>query len=303
MGPAVPGGGDPAARYALLVSVSDYPGIGYEQSSDLAGPRADGEAMYDLLVNTYGLPAENVVVLRDAEATREAVVETFRRHLGQAGPDGAAFFHYAGHGSQLPAEVLPGGPSFSSAAPARAEADGLDEALVLWGRGAEFAYLLDHELGALAEGLTAGHVVLALDNCHSGDGTRGEGGEAALRRLPYAEIAGRLETPEALVPEAQNVGAERHVLLAAARDEQPSLELDGLSADGGRAGVFTTMLVQALREAGPDETFADLIARVRPAVQRMTRDEMGRYGYLPQDPQVEGAQSDVRIGDVLGPRR
>ena len=35
----------------------------------------------------------------------------------------------------------------------------------------------------------------------------------------------------------------------------------------------------------------------------MTRDEMGRYGYLPQDPQVEGAQADVRIGAVLGPRR
>ena len=185
-----PGGGDPAARYALLVSISDYPGIGYEQSSDLAGPRADGEAMYDLLVNTYGVPAENVVVLRDAEATREAVVEAFRRHLGQAGPEGAAFFHYAGHGTQLPAEVLPGGASLSSAAPARAEADGLDEALVLWGRGAEFAYLLDHELGALAEGLTAGHVVLALDNCHSGDGTRGEGGRRLSGAFPTPRSPG-----------------------------------------------------------------------------------------------------------------
>ena len=243
-----PGGGDPSARYALLVSISDYPGIGYEQSSDLAGPRADGEAMYDLLVNTYGVPAENVVVLHDAEATREAVVEAFRRHLGQAGPEGAAFSTTQGMEPSSPSKSSPAGRASSGRA-RRGGRPRRGPRAVGPRRGVRVPPR--PRAGRSRRGLRAGHVALALDNCHSGDGTRGEGGTAALRRLPYAEIAGRLETPEALVTEAQNAGAERHVLLAAARDEQPSLELDGLSADGGRASVFTTLLVRRSARPGP----------------------------------------------------
>jgi len=295
-------GGDPAGRYALIVSVADYPGLGRDQRADLVGPLADGRAVRQLLIETYGFRAEDIVTLRDGEATREAVVEAFRTHLGQAGPEGTAFFHYAGHGTQLPSEALPAG--LSAAGAARAEADGLEEALVLWGRGADYGYLLDHELGALAEGLTAGHTVVVLDNCHSGDGTRGEGGRAALRQLPFDAIAGRLDVPDGLLPEADaSAGAQRHVLLAAARAEQPSLELDGLAPDGGRAGVFTTLLVAALRDAPPEASFADVVAGVRARAERLTRTDMAAYGYEPQAPQVEGAQADTRVTDALGPRR
>ena len=289
-----PGGGDPADRYALVAAVSDYPGRGADLfQGDLAGPRADAEAVRALLVDHLGFAPQNVVVLRDAEVTREAIAEGFRRHLGQAGPEGAAFFHYAGHGVQLPAEAVPQG---------RAEEDGLDEALALWGRGDRVAYLLDHELGSLAEALPAGHVVLALDNCHSGDGTRGEGAtRGAVRRLAYRDIAGRIATPEAVIGGA-NAGAERHVLLSAARDNQPSLELDGLAPDGGRAGVFTTALVRALREAGPEDTFADVITRLRPTVERQTEETMEEEGFRPQSPQVEGAQADAAVRAALGPR-
>ena len=291
-------GGDPADRYALIVSVADYPGLGPDQPGDLVGPTADGAAVQKLLVEDYGFRPENVRVLRDAEATREAVVEAFRTHLGQAGPEGTAVFHYAGHGTQLPAEVLPTG-----FAATLAEDDALDEALVLWGRGGDYSYLLDHELGALAEGLSAGHAVVVLDNCHSGDGTRQERGgrvSSALRILPYDQMAGRIDRPDDLLGPRGTAGAERHVLLAAARDEQPSLELDRLAPDGGRAGVFTTALVRALREAGPETTFADVVASLRPLVGRMTGTEMARYGYRPQEPQVEGAQANARVREALG---
>ena len=303
-----PAGGDPAERYALIAAVSDYPGLGADPfQNDLSGPRADAERVRALLVDDLGFAPENVVVLRDAEVTRDALEEGFRRHLGQAGPEGAAFFHYAGHGVQLPEEAVPAG---------RAEADGLDEALALWGAGREVSFLLDHELGALAESLPAGHVVLALDNCHSGDGTRGAGTVGgAVRRIAYRDIAGRIAAPQALIaasgdasdgdtPGASgaDAGARRHVLLSAARAEQPSLELDGLAPDGGRAGAFTTALVRALREAGPEDTFAELIARIRPDVQRQTAALMEAEGFRPQSPQAEGAQATAAVRAALGPR-
>ena len=290
-----PGGGDPTERYALIASVADYPGLGLDASQDdLTGPRADADAIYALLVDDYGFAPENVVVLRDAEVTREAVAEGFRRHLAQAGEGGTAFFHYAGHGVQLPESLMP---------QARAEADGLDEALALWGRGGDVAFLLDHELGALAESLPAEHVVVALDNCHSGDGTRGEASGVGIRRLRYEDIADHLATPEALISDGVNVGAARHVLLSAAAAEQPSLELDGLAPDGGRAGVFTTLLVRALRGADPDESFSDVLERLRPRVEAATAEVMADEGFAPQQPQVEGAQAGQTIGAVLGPRR
>ena len=290
-------GGDPADRYALLVAVSDYPSVGPEEYGDLAGPRADADAMRDLLVGTYGFAPENVLVLRDADATRETVTEAFRRHLGQAGAGGTALFHYSGHGMQLPAAALP------TNVQGRAEDDGLDEALVLWGHGGEVSYLVDHELGALAEGLAADHTVLILDNCFSGDGSRALAGDdrgVAVRELLYEDVASRVRTPERLLSDDPNVGARRHVLLAASSPDQVSLELGGLAPDGGRAGVFTTALVRDLLEADGADSFERVVARVRGRVQRTTQSVMAEFGYLPQSPQVEGAQAGASLADVLG---
>ena len=82
-----PGGGDPNAKYALLVGVSDYPG----EASDLSGgPLLDVLLMKEVLVKRFGFKEENVLVLRDVEGNRDQVIEAFRRHLGQAGPNGTA---------------------------------------------------------------------------------------------------------------------------------------------------------------------------------------------------------------------
>ena len=60
------------------------------------------------------------VILLDGDATRAAVVDGFRTHLTQAGPDDTVLFYYSGHGSQ---EYAP--PEFWAVEP-----DHLDETLV-----------------------------------------------------------------------------------------------------------------------------------------------------------------------------
>ncbi|MDX1421308.1 MAG: caspase family protein [Rubricoccaceae bacterium] len=286
-GRVYPGGGDPAERYALLVGVNDYPAI----DADLNGTVNDVMKLQRVLIERYGFRPENVLALTDADATREHVIEAFRRHLGQAGPDGSAVFYYSGHGTQIP----DGYAGYSAAD----EADKADEALVLWGTGGQFSFLIDEELGGLADNLRAGHRLVILDNCHSGTGTR-DGGERLYRvralDLEDDEIAAHAQLPTARIAEADDAGPAGHVLLAAARAEQYSLEAGGMSENGESGGVFTYYLVNALRTADPSESLASIMDRVRVDVMRTT--EALKLPEQPegQEPQAEG----TRIGDPLG---
>jgi hypothetical protein len=276
-----PGGGDPNDRYALLVGVNDYPAI----EADLGGTHNDVEKMRGLLVDHFGYAPENVLVLTDADAQRDHVIEAFARHLGQAGPGGSALFYYSGHGTQLPDTFLGFGASD--------EDDQSDEALVLWGTGGDFGFLVDEEVGALADNLSAGHRLVVLDNCHSGTGSRGPGEEEKLyriRNLPFEVIARHgADRPRALVT-SNDPGPAGHVLLAAARSDQFSIETTGLSEDGASGGVFTYYLTRALRQADPGASLASVMEGVRAQVMETTEALQFEEQMEPQEPQAEGTK-------------
>jgi uncharacterized caspase-like protein len=95
-----------------------------------------------------------------------------------AGPGETALFYYSGHGSQEPA--LP--------EHAELEPDGLNETLVLHDSRSVDGYdLADKELAQLVAeaSATGAHVLVVLDCCHSGSGTRAalEDG-LTIRRAP-----------------------------------------------------------------------------------------------------------------------
>src|SRR5207253_1764991 len=103
--------------------------------------------------------------LIDQQATRQAVIDGFRAHLGRARAGDVVLFYYSGHGSQ---EGAP--PEFW-----RFEPDRLDETLVCWDSRMPGRFdLADKELAQLiAEVAEPGpHVLVVLDCCHSGSGTR-----------------------------------------------------------------------------------------------------------------------------------
>src|SRR5690606_40952435 len=117
-----------------------------------------------VLIERYGFRPENIVVLTNADATRDHVIEAFRRHLGQAGPSGSAVFYYSGHGTQI--------PDGYAGYDASDEEDKADEALVLWGTGGNFGFLIDDVHVGLADNLAAGHLHPLPDYCHPGSSTR-----------------------------------------------------------------------------------------------------------------------------------
>ncbi len=86
--------------YALLIGINQY-----DRTSSvppLRGCTNDVKAMQAYLEGLVGQDAGqlHLKVLLNEQATRQAVIDGFRNHLGQAGPNDVALFFYAGHGSQ-----------------------------------------------------------------------------------------------------------------------------------------------------------------------------------------------------------
>ena len=216
--------------------------------------------------------------LVDAEATRAAVGDAFRSHLGQARRGDVAVFYFAGHGrrSRQAVEFDP------------FDRDGHEEGLVLWdsSQDANAFDLADKELALLVDDAAAqgADVVLIIDCCHSGTLTRDADGLAGfqVRSAPERSggggkyFRGLKDYADGRYLEMQQAGrltvpAPRHMLLAAAERRQLAKEREG-------QGVFTASLLHALEATGGASTYAELFQKVRAAV----RDRVAE-----QDPQFE----------------
>jgi hypothetical protein len=211
--------------YGLLIGIDDYP----RPIPSLRGCVNDIEAfaayLSDRVAKDKGV-ALDLMLLKSVEATREAVVDGFKTHLGKAQKGDIALFYYSGHGSQeqAPEEFW------------KIEPDRLDETLVCYDSRTPGNWdLADKELSKLIKDVAAKgpHVAVILDCCHSGSGTRDIG--TVVRRAPTDLRHRPIESFIVSVAEAQaaaasrevsggagawQVGTEgRHVLLAACRDD------------------------------------------------------------------------------------
>ncbi|MFF8727125.1 caspase domain-containing protein [Streptomyces sp. NPDC015171] len=245
--------------YALFAGIDDYP----IELRRLRGAVNDVEAAARLLAD-LGDGAFEPLLLRNDEATTEAVVTAVRDHLGAAGPGDTALFWFSGHGTDYEA-VLP--------LHRRTEATGRYQALVCADSTREGGRpLVDKELGALLDSVAArgAHVAAVLDCCFSGGATRRPAPPDHTAR--YAPPAAWWGEPrgEQRAAGATGAPAGRHVLLAAGRLNQLSYERD---FDGVPYGVFTHALLEALRAAGPGATYRDLLAAAHCRVQTERADQ------------------------------
>lgn len=214
-------------------------------------------------------------ILRDGEASRDAVIEAFRGHLGPAGADDTALFYYSGHGSQeiaLPEQHV-------------IEPDELNETLVLADSRHDGVHdLADKELALLVSEVaaTAGHVLVVLDCCHSGSGVRAaEQDGLRVRRAPTvlaarpreAFLTGSRAASGATGGAAAgwlNVDGGRYVLLAACRADQQAKEV---AVDGAARGAFSVALERALAGIGGAPTYLDVERWVAAAARNLAVDQ------------------------------
>ncbi len=274
------------AIYALLIALDEYP----RPIPSLRGCVNDIDAfaayLDERVAKDKGV-ALNLKTLKNSEATRQAVVDGFRTHLGNAQKGDVALFYYSGHGSQenAPEEFW------------KIEPDQLDETLVCFdSRDPGNWDLADKELAKLISEVAARgpHVAVILDCCHSGSGTRDVG--TVVRRAPtdlrHRPIESFLvSADEALAAAATRdvnasggawqVAAEgRHVLFAACRDDEEAKEYVG---DGRHRGALSYFLGEALKSAAGVPTYRDLFARASALVANQVTN---------QAPQLEASRND-----------
>ena len=275
--------------YALFVGIDGYLGRVYP----LKGCVNDVTRMRDLLAARLSGSGERFVplLLTDAQATRQGVIDAFRTHLGQAGPGDVALFCYAGHGSQ---ENAP--PEFWDFEP-----DHLNETLVCHDSRLPGGWdLADKELAQLISEVaaTGPHFAVILDCCHSGSGTR-DADDVTVRQEKahpgMRPIASYIVTPQQVADlQGQHQGAARpampwaaiasgrHILLAACRPEQTAKETWFPGPAGlEKRGAFSFYLQDTLQQTGAALSYRDLFKRVNALVQGRVSD---------QAPQLEASE-------------
>lgn len=246
--------------YGLLVGIDAYA----DELGPLRGSRNDVDAFHAFLKQNYPAESLHLQVLKDEQATRANVVRSLREQLGKATADDVALFQFCGHGarSQAAREFLTYFP------------EGKDEGLVCFDSRSPGQWdLADKELAVLIDEVAkrGAHVVVLLDCCHSGSGTR-DVDDFTLGRARHTHEDARPRPLETYLDgyyskrlekgEEPRVPTGRHLLLAACDRAERAWE----GRDG--RGVFTSSLIDVLQRHSPQISYADLFVHCRHAVKR-----------------------------------
>ncbi len=169
-----------AGKYALIIAIGNY-------NQDLTGwypISADHDVpLIQKTLIGMGFQEDNIIYLKDEQATKTGMMNAFNELLEKVSEGDEVVIHYSGHGHQI----------FDDNGD---EIDGLDECLVCYDAPMKMEngytgdkHFRDDEMGVVVEKFRVklgkdGHLLLFLDSCHSGTGTRGaakvRGGAPAL---------------------------------------------------------------------------------------------------------------------------
>jgi pimeloyl-ACP methyl ester carboxylesterase len=281
--------------YALLVGIDEYDPTSTQQITSLKGCVNDIKAVEAYLrdrITKDGKwqlvePTNQSWILTNEQATRQAVIDGFLEHLCYSDSEDVVLFYYAGHGAQekAPEEFW------------HLEADRLDESLVCYdSRTANSRDLADKEIAYLISKVAENnpHIVIILDCCHSGSGTRDISPEIRVRRSPvdsrerplssfiFAEDTRALDEllNSSRTLEQKRTGVilpkGKHVMFSACRDYELAKEYKG--DDGQPRGAFSYFLLQTLQRTNSSMTYRDLARNLNALVSGKVKE---------QSPQVE----------------
>ncbi len=275
----------PARVWAVIAGISDFKPASQrvgQKINDLPGVRKDVTTLEKLL-RERGVPASQMTVLVDSQATSGEFRDALRRVQQSAGPDDLLIVAISSHGSAANGLSGYGLPLFHDFDP-RNKATTVD----FW------------EIQSAMLNVKARQVIWLVDTCHSGGATVGllggsadatsrsavvEVGKSGARGLTREKVAEAVFNP---APVSQ-VFAEsrRHVaIMSAATPAQYAME------HGDRGGLFTQSLADAIRTSPADATVQQLFARVQSKVveeaRRMKADQSPVLG-------VSGRGGEIRF--------
>lgn len=284
-------------KRALIVAINQYdPTTGWKPLA------SDTDAvLIRAALNRHGFENHNIQDLVNEQATKIGIIRAFEQYLVEPSREGDILvFHYSGHGQQLTDDNGD-------------ELDGYDEALVPYdapecpgGVVRESVcvaetyhgerHLRDDELNALLKKAQRkvgprGDVIVFLDSCYSGTGTRGRARvRGADKPIGFPQKAGpststRKNEGSGFVEigaTARGSSASRDMtvspltVFSAARNDQLAFETE--TDDKKEVGSLTYGLSQGLLKSGKGVSYRALFAQVEYVLQ----------GRVSNQPQIEG---------------
>jgi len=255
-------------HWALLIGISDYINFDDVEGGDLPGAEHDARSIRDLLVMKWHVPEENIRLLLSREATRAAIEESVTGWLaGNAEPGDQVTIFFAGHGSQMWDE-------------SGDEDDGLDETLApadVLATSTEND-ISDDTFNEWLGTLRTDNILVALDNCSSGTGTRDvtpfSRGRLLARTIDAVErptTASRRALPGQDDATGFDATETRVLEFAAAQPHQVAVDAFFPATDGSESfhgGAFTTFLVRELWKAPAEATYQEAFNSVYEALKR-----------------------------------
>jgi uncharacterized caspase-like protein len=240
------------------VGIDTYPNI-----RPLKYAVADARAFYDLLVMGNQVPAENVFLLLNEQATLPALRSTLGTKVkNKAGANDMVIIYFAGHGA-TERDMM------------SADGDGLEKYLLPYEANPDDLYasaLPMREVAHIFHRIRSERLVFVADACYSG----ASGGRTVSVTGVRANLSDRFLERLA--------GGKGKVIITASSANEVSVEKDELGH-----GVFTYYLMQGLR--GPADTDADGLVTV---------DEAYRYVSEKVPAATGQEQHPVKKGSVEG---
>ena len=288
-------------KLALLVGINQYSG----SINPLNGCLNDVRLQYELLVHRYGFDPQDIVIVSDATLnlpakeiitppTRQAIIDAFQTHLGQAQPGDAVIFHYSGHGTYIrdPHPITydsqadyPGEGSFENR-------EGNNGAIVPVDfqdgtAPGEANVIMGSTIFLLCHALKTDNVTLVLDSCYSGGGVRGnlvyratlddiDLMPAQIEQDFQQQLIDDLGLTREQLQEMRQTGIAKGVAMTSARATQLAAETNIANF---KSGIFTYLLTRYLWQTASSRPLGDVFVDLA----RITRSEADELGGS-QDP-------------------
>lgn len=305
-------------KFALLIGIGSYP-------EEKGWPQLSSIRDVDLIRNALlrqGYKDSNIEVLKDSQATKNNILDQIKELTSRVNKNDIVLIHFSTHGEQV--EDLNGD-----------ESDGLDEAVVPYNavapnRSTNFlkdvdGYLIDDDLGLVLQVLRAklgklGDLVVFMDLCHSGTGTRGiakvRGDQPPLvsksfhfnkqnKAILYSEDFSK----------NNNDGLSSFTVISAAKANE--LDYEAIDDSGIEMGSLSYAIIKALEQLDPQTTYRSLFSKIQavmnvkaqnqhPVIEgtNLNREIFGG-NYISQQPYAEiqkisGKQIFIKSGTLTG---
>ena len=265
--------------------------VGLGQQQDKAWNKINGDKDVPIvqgMLKSAGF--KSVTTLVNQQATKGGIIGAFKRMAASCKQGDVVYIHYSGHGQQM-TDVH------------NDETDGLDECWIPYDayRKACKTYhgekhLTDDELNVYLNAIrdkigAKGKLLVVIDACHSGDGTRGDEDEVVrgvedVFKAVKSLIIGDNDKEKVINQKAKPL-AERWITLSACKSDQVNIEMKNPAV-----GKLTYALWMELKN-GDKINNEEFIKRIRKFVNRNTSSR-------PQQPVLTGNDKDkYNITDIL----